>query len=124
MRLASLRFKPTITARSLAGRQVPRLTPPSSQGQISITAPPGGDLPQPRTDPEDIAPFVAYLASDAAANINGQTFLVKGGIISLLNYPSPARTIIKPGRWTPEEIAVLFPSTLGMDLGNPAPRKD
>jgi NAD(P)-dependent dehydrogenase (short-subunit alcohol dehydrogenase family) len=91
---------------------------------VSVAAPLGGELPQPRTDPEDIAPFVAYLATDAAADINGQTFLVKGGVISLLNYPAPARTITKQGRWTAEEIAMLFPSTFGMDLVNPAPRKD
>jgi 3-oxoacyl-[acyl-carrier protein] reductase len=91
---------------------------------VSIAAPLGGELPQPRMDPEDIAPFVAYLATDAAANINGQTFLVKGAIISLLNYPAPSRAITKQGRWTPEEIAMLFPSTFGMDLVNPAPRKD
>jgi len=45
-------------------------------------------------------------------------------VISLLNYPTPARTITKAGRWTAEEIARLFPSTLGMDLVNPAPRKE
>jgi NAD(P)-dependent dehydrogenase (short-subunit alcohol dehydrogenase family) len=77
-----------------------------------------------RMEPEDVAPFVAYLASDAAHNINGQTFLVRGGVISLLNYPAPARTITKLGRWTPEEIAALFPSTFGMDLTNPAPTQE
>ena len=71
--------------------------------------------------PEDVAPFATYLASDAAAGINGQIFVVMGGIISLVNYPAPVRTITKPTRWTPEEIAALFPSTLGMDLFNPAP---
>jgi NAD(P)-dependent dehydrogenase (short-subunit alcohol dehydrogenase family) len=91
---------------------------------VSVTAPLSGELPQPRMDPEDVAPFVAYLATDAAASINGQTFLVKGGMISLLNYPAPARAMTKQGRWTPEEIAMLFPSTFGMDLVNPAPRKD
>jgi NAD(P)-dependent dehydrogenase (short-subunit alcohol dehydrogenase family) len=78
-------------------------------------------LPRPQRDPDDVAPFATYLASDAAANINGQIFVVMGGIISLVNYPAPARTITKPTRWTPEEIAALFPSTLGMDLFNPAP---
>jgi NAD(P)-dependent dehydrogenase (short-subunit alcohol dehydrogenase family) len=78
-------------------------------------------LPRQSREPEDIAPFAVYLASDAAANINGQFFLVMGGVVSLLNYPAPARTITKRTRWTPEEIAVLFPSTLGMDLFNPAP---
>jgi NAD(P)-dependent dehydrogenase (short-subunit alcohol dehydrogenase family) len=78
-------------------------------------------LPRPQRDPDDVAPFATYLASDAAANINGQIFVVMGGIISLVNYPAPARTITKPTRWTPEEIAAMFPSTLWMDLFNPAP---
>jgi NAD(P)-dependent dehydrogenase (short-subunit alcohol dehydrogenase family) len=78
-------------------------------------------LPRPQREPDDVAPFATYLASDAAADINGQIFVVMGGIISLLNYPAPVRTITKATRWTPEEIAALFPSTLGMDLFNPAP---
>jgi NAD(P)-dependent dehydrogenase (short-subunit alcohol dehydrogenase family) len=91
------------------------------------------DQPRRRFEPEDIAPFAVYLATDAAANINGQTFAVMGGVISLLNDPAPVRTITKATgtkttrtktpRWTPEEIAALFPSTLGRDLVNPAPRR-
>jgi 3-oxoacyl-[acyl-carrier protein] reductase len=73
--------------------------------------------------PENVAPFVAYLATDAAANVNGQTFLVMAGMVALLSYPAPARTIVKDGRWTPEEIATIFPHTMGMDLVNPAPPK-
>src|SRR5262245_35710136 len=69
--------------------------------------------------PENVAPFVAYLATDAAANVNGQTFLVMAGLVALLSYPAPARTISKDSRWTPEEIATIFPHTLGMDLINP-----
>jgi NAD(P)-dependent dehydrogenase (short-subunit alcohol dehydrogenase family) len=78
-------------------------------------------LPRPQREPEDVAPMATYLASDVAAHINGQIFVVMGGIISLTNYPAPLRTITKPTRWRPEEIAALFPSTLGMDLFNPAP---
>ena len=92
------------------------------RGTAIHTAPP--DLPPLRMEPEDVAPFVVYLATPAAANINGQTFVVMGGVVSLLNYPAPARTITKAGRWTAEEIAALFPSTFGMDLVNPAPPKD
>lgn len=77
-----------------------------------------------RMEPEDVAPMVAYLCTDAARDINGQFFLVRGGVVSLLNYPAPARTITKQGRWTAEEIAALFPSTLGMDMVNPAPPND
>jgi len=77
-----------------------------------------------RMEPEDIAPMVVYLTTDGAKHINGQTFLVRGGVISLLNYPAPARTITKLGRWSADEIAAIFPSTFGMDLANPAPRQD
>ncbi len=78
-------------------------------------------LPRPQREADDVAPFATWLASDAAKDVNGQIFVVMGGIISLVNYPAPARTITKATRWTPEEIAALFPSTLGMDLMNPAP---
>ena len=71
--------------------------------------------------PENVAPWVVYLATEAARNVNGQSFLVMAGVIALLNYPAPVRTIQKEGRWTPEEIATIFPHTLGMDLANPAP---
>ena len=91
---------------------------------VSIAAPAPAALPPLRSEPEDVAPFVVYLATDAAGEINGQTFMVRGGVVSLLNYPAPARTITKLGRWTPEEIASLFPHTFGMDLVNPAPVKE
>ena len=48
-------------------------------------------------DPNDIAPFVCYLASDMAANVNGQTFLVYGGNVTLLSLPRRVRTIFKNG---------------------------
>jgi hypothetical protein len=74
--------------------------------------------------PENVAPWVAYLASDAAKDVNGQVFFVMGGIIALMNEPAPVRTISHDGRWTPEEIATVFSRTLGADLVNPAPVKD
>ena len=74
--------------------------------------------------PENVAPWVVYLATDAASHVNGQVFFVMGGLIALLNYPAPVRTMQKDGRWTPEEIATLFPRTLGLDLVNPAPARD
>ena len=72
-----------------------------------------------RFEPEDVAPFATYLATEAASGINGQSFVVMGGVVSLLNDPAPVRTITKATRWTADEIAALFPATLGMDLVNP-----
>jgi NAD(P)-dependent dehydrogenase (short-subunit alcohol dehydrogenase family) len=121
-----------ITANAIAPGAATRLvaTIPQKAEQIrkargvGSIAPGTSALPVPRAEAEDVAPFAVYLATDAAAHINGQTFLVMGGIISLLNYPAPARTITKLTRWTAEEIAMLFPSTFGMDLMNPAPPRD
>ncbi len=76
------------------------------------------------TGPENVAPWVVYLATDAARDVNGQVFFVMGGIIALMNEPAPVRTIFHDGRWTPEEIATVFSRTLGQDLVNPAPPKD
>ena len=49
-----------------------------------------GDAPDGQTDPLDpghVAPLVAYLASPAAAGINGQVFVVHGGLVALLAPP-------------------------------------
>ncbi|MCH8848918.1 MAG: SDR family oxidoreductase [Chloroflexi bacterium] len=75
--------------------------------------------------PEAIAPVAVWLASDAASDINGQVFYVSGGLVGLMSHPAAGRTITKPGdeRWTVEELAAVFPTSLGMDLPNPAPAR-
>lgn len=55
--------------------------------------------------PDNIAPIVAYLASDDAAGITGQVFGVRGGNISLLQGWTPAKVIERDGRWEPKELA-------------------
>ena len=72
-------------------------------------------------NPEDIGPFVAYLSSDQAANINGQTFLVYGGVITKLSLPRRVRTIFKQGRWTMDELREMAPQHLTQGLINPSP---
>ncbi len=111
---------PAAATRMLAAVEVARQARARSDA-AGMEAAGRGPLPRPQLDPEDVAPFAVYLASDAAANINGQFFAVMGGTISLLNYPAPVRTITKATRWRVEEIVALFPSTLGMELFNPAP---
>lgn len=75
--------------------------------------------------PEDIAPMVVFLASDYAANVNGQFFLCAGNSISLLSQPRPVKTIFKPdGRWTLDELDRIVPRTLAEGLVNPAPPRE
>ena len=81
---------------------------------------PGADVAFP--DPEDVAPMVCYLASDAARGVNGQVFWVHGGNIELMQQPRPTRSIVKPdGRWTMDELDDVAPRIITGGLANPAP---
>jgi 3-oxoacyl-[acyl-carrier protein] reductase len=63
--------------------------------------------------PDDIAPFLNYLASDEAANINGRTFNIGGSMINLYSEPEMERTLVKyGGRWTIDELRQQVPFAL------------
>jgi NAD(P)-dependent dehydrogenase (short-subunit alcohol dehydrogenase family) len=77
-----------------------------------------GAQPQIR-DPRNVAPMVAYLASDLAQHITGQTFAIGGERLALISNPAPVREVYCPGGWTMEKMLELFPQTLGtMELRN------
>jgi multifunctional beta-oxidation protein len=88
----------------------------------------GEFLPAPEgtltSEPEQVAPMIAWLASDQAAGVTGRIFHTVGNRVSLMNSPEQGRSIHKAGRWTVEELAGVFPETIGMDLVNPAPPQD
>jgi NAD(P)-dependent dehydrogenase (short-subunit alcohol dehydrogenase family) len=66
-------------------------------------------------EPEDIAPMVVYLLSDAARDVTGQTYTVVGGKVALWSQPREIRSIVKEGRWTPQELADKLPGAVGVD---------
>src|SRR4029453_18127797 len=70
-------------------------------------------------DPDNVAPIVVYLSSDAAANVNGQVFHARGFGYTLLAQPHAVRHIKHQRRWDPEELTKLFPETLGGNLKQP-----
>jgi 3-oxoacyl-[acyl-carrier protein] reductase len=62
---------------------------------------------------DDLAPFIAYLASDEAAEINGKVFSVGGSSIGVYSEPEMSRILIKcGGRWTMDEIRQQVPRGL------------
>jgi len=59
----------------------------------------------PEWDPENIAPLVCFLASDAAADVSGQVFVMWGTRIHLMQGWQRVHTLDRgDGRWTPEEL--------------------
>jgi NAD(P)-dependent dehydrogenase (short-subunit alcohol dehydrogenase family) len=73
--------------------------------------------------PEHIAPFVTWLVSDAAANINGQAFRVEQGLIGLYNEPELKATLTKAdgALFALDELNDLVPRALLGGYVNPAP---
>jgi NAD(P)-dependent dehydrogenase (short-subunit alcohol dehydrogenase family) len=70
-------------------------------------------------DPDNVAPLVVYLASDAAAHVNGQAFHSFGYGYTLLDQPRAIRRLEATRRLEPTELVALFPDTLGRDLKMP-----
>ncbi len=65
-------------------------------------------------DPNVVGALVAFLASDAAQDINGRDFLVGGGEIGVFTIPTvEARIFSATGQWTVDEVFERFPSTIG-----------
>ncbi|HEY2927664.1 SDR family NAD(P)-dependent oxidoreductase [Piscinibacter sp.] len=55
--------------------------------------------------PAKIAPLAVCLASDAAADTNGQIFAVRNNEIFLISQPRPVRSVHRSEGWSPETVA-------------------
>ena len=63
--------------------------------------------------PDDLAPFICYLATDDAARISGSVFFVGGQSVNLYSEADIMNTITKQGdRWTVDELKIAVPRDL------------
>ncbi len=115
-----------VTANAISPGANTRMTASVPQSTRSLRA--GAFPPAPEgvatRDPDDVAPMVVWLSSDAASDVTGQVVHCAGNQISVMNHPEPVRSMVKDGRWTVEEIAAVFPETIGFEMTNPAPPQD
>ncbi len=68
--------------------------------------------------PEEVAPLVVFLASDAAAGVNGQVFALGGNRLALWSHPQEVEVSLRPGGWDTAAVEAAFTDTFA-DLMQP-----
>lgn len=86
---------------------------PGSQGTLVM---PGALIPKyDRTPtPDAIAPFITYLATDAASEISGSVFSLAGNTVGIYSEPEVKRSVTKysDNHWTVEELIGQLPNSM------------
>jgi 3-oxoacyl-[acyl-carrier protein] reductase len=100
------------------------------RARTAMTADLMGPPPEGAVDPlapEHVGPLVVYLAGPAAAGINGEVFVVHGGVVAVLEPPRIRAAFLAAdhgsadGMWTLESVQrALAPVYPGQDSGPPA----
>jgi NAD(P)-dependent dehydrogenase (short-subunit alcohol dehydrogenase family) len=75
-----------------------------------------GKEPPPEEDPSLNAPLVAYLASEQAAEVNGQILGRTEYAYTVFQHPKQIGWMWKDGGWSPGEVAQHFDKSLGQHL--------
>ena len=66
--------------------------------------------------PEDVAPLVVFLCSDAARDVTGQCIGLGGDKLSLWSHPQEISAAYRDGGWTADAIAEVWGSSVGSRL--------
>jgi NAD(P)-dependent dehydrogenase (short-subunit alcohol dehydrogenase family) len=106
-----------VTVNAIAPRARTRLTENTFGGRA---APAEGEFDA--RDPDNVAPWVVWLCSDAAAYITGQNFVVGGGTVQLVSSWRVESTIEKQARWTLDDLDERWRDLFGDRPTAPAQR--
>jgi NAD(P)-dependent dehydrogenase (short-subunit alcohol dehydrogenase family) len=66
--------------------------------------------------PEDVAPLIVFLASDAAKDVTGQCIGLGGDKLSLWSHPQEIRVAYRDGGWSADDIAAVWSTSVGQRL--------
>ncbi len=66
--------------------------------------------------PEDVAPLLVFLASDAARDVTGQCIGLGGDKLALWSHPQEIRIAYRDGGWSADAIAEVWKSSVGQKL--------
>jgi NAD(P)-dependent dehydrogenase (short-subunit alcohol dehydrogenase family) len=69
--------------------------------------------------PDNVAPVVAYLASEQSGWINGQIVSARGYEVAIYNTPEPVIRIVGTGPWDVDALAGQVERSFGPTLGRP-----
>jgi 3-oxoacyl-[acyl-carrier protein] reductase len=103
----------TVTTARSCGRYGVRANAICPRARTAMTAALMGAVPEGAVDPlapEHVAPLVVYLASPAAAGVNGEVFVVHGGVAAVMEPPRVRATFLAAehgsanGMWTLESV--------------------
>jgi 3-oxoacyl-[acyl-carrier protein] reductase len=103
----------TVTTARSCGRYGVRANAICPRARTAMTADLMGAAPEGAVDPlapEHVAPLVVYLASPAAAGVNGEVFVVHGGVAAVMEPPRVRATVLAAehgsadGMWTLESV--------------------
>jgi NAD(P)-dependent dehydrogenase (short-subunit alcohol dehydrogenase family) len=95
-----------VTVNSIAPRARTRLTE-NTFGSRDVA----GDFDS--RDPDNVAPWVVWLCTEAAAHITGQNFVVGGGTVQLVSGWKVESSIEKDQRWTLDELDTRWSDLFG-----------
>jgi NAD(P)-dependent dehydrogenase (short-subunit alcohol dehydrogenase family) len=76
--------------------------------------------PDAERSPDNVAPVVAYLASEQSGWINGQIVSARGFEVALYNTPEPVIRIVGTGPWDVDALAASVERAFGPRLGREA----